>query len=48
MLLHSPMRWQSSRCRQGTHTQRPVLGDFESKVIGPELDSASITITVRP
>jgi hypothetical protein len=32
----------------GTHTLRLVLGDFEHKVIGPELVSAPITITVRP
>lgn len=32
----------------GTHTLRLVLGDFEHKVIGPELVSAPIRITVRP
>jgi hypothetical protein len=32
----------------GTHTLRLVLGDFEHKVIGPELISAPIRITVRP
>ena len=32
----------------GTHTLRLVLGDFEHRVIGPELVSAPIRITVRP
>jgi hypothetical protein len=32
----------------GTHTLRVVLGDFAHKVIGPDLVSAPIRITVRP
>ena len=32
---------------RGTHTLRLVLGDFEHKVIGPDLVSAPIKITVK-
>ncbi|MBM4194592.1 MAG: DUF4399 domain-containing protein [Gemmatimonadetes bacterium] len=34
--------------KPGRHTLRLVLGDHEHKVIGPELISAPITVTVRP